>query len=182
MKILDRLPYWTERAPPVVVSGQPMPVRRYQVLVWLSISVHNLVEWDSRTPAFPAILDTGNNFTLAIFRKQLIQWAGLHPQLLPELGRIREGGKVYPCHKARLWLHSNVPGRSDRRGARPPLRLSLEKGIVVYPDAASPPPHLPLLGLRALTENKLHLTIDGERRLVWLRKPDWRTRLPRWLS
>ena len=181
MKILDRLPYWTERAPPVVVSGQPMPVRRYQVIVWLSISVHRSVEWDSRTPVFPAILDTGNNFTLALFRKQLIQWAGLHPQLLPELGRIREGGKVYPCHEARVWLHSNVPGRSDRRGDRPPLRLSLAEGIVVIPDAGPRRPHLPLLGLRALTENNLHLLIDGQRRQVSLRTPDWRTRLFRWI-
>jgi hypothetical protein len=182
VKILDRLPYWTEPPPPVVVRGQSMPVRRYQVIVWLSISTPGSAEWDARTPAFPAILDTGNTFTLAIFQRQLIQWAGLHSQLLPMLGPIREGGKFYPRHKAHVWLHPNVPGRSDLRDDQPPLRLRLPKGIAVYPDAASRPLHLPLLGLQALTENNLHLMIDGERRLASLRTPDWRTRLLRWLS
>jgi hypothetical protein len=181
VKILDRLPYWTEPAPPVVVRGLPMPVRRYQVIVWVSVGVPDLDEWDSRTPAFPAILDTGCTFTLAIFQRQLIQWAGLHPQLLPTLGRIREGDMVYPCHKARLWLHPNVPGRSNRRGDRSPLRMSLAKGIAVYPDVASAPSHLPLLGLQALTENNLQLLIDGQRRQVSLRTPDWRIKLLRWL-
>ncbi len=181
MKILDRVPYWTEPAPPVVVRGQPMPVRRYQVIVWVSVSVPDLAEWDSRTPAFPAILDTGNTFTLAVFRSQLIQWAGIQPQLLRLLGNIRERGNSYPCHKADLWLHPNVPGRMERRSDRPPLRLPLRKGIAVYPDAAPRPPHLPLLGLQALTENNLHLMIDGQRRLVSLRTPDSRTRLLRWL-
>ncbi len=184
MKILDRLPYWTKPAPAVVVRGQSMPVRRYQVIVWVSVSVRapGSVEWDPRAPAFPAILDTGNTFTLAIFQRQLIQWAGIQPRLLRRLGTINEGGTAYPCHEADLWLHSNVPGRRDRRGDRPPLRMSLAKGIAVYPDAASRPPHLPLLGLQALTENNLHLTIDGERRLVSLRTPDWYTKLLRWFS
>jgi hypothetical protein len=182
VKILDRLPYWTEPAPPVIVRGQAMPVRRYQIIVWVSVSVPGLVEWDPRTPAIPAILDTGNTFTLAIFQRQLIQWAGLQPQLLRMVGTIKERGNHYPCHKAHVWLHANVPGRRDRCTDRPPLRLRLQKGIAVYPDAGPRPPHLPLLGLQALTENNLHLTIDGERRLVWLRTPDWRTRLLRWLS
>jgi hypothetical protein len=166
---------------PVVVRGQSMPIRRYQVIVWVSVSVADF-PWDPRTPAFPAILDTGNTFTLSIFQKQLIQWAGIQPPLLPNLGRIREGGQRYPCHEADAWLHPNVPGRRDRRSDRLPVRLQLQKGIAVYPDAASRPPHLPLLGLQALTANNLHLIIDGQRRLVSLRTPDWRTKLLRWLS
>ena len=181
MKILDRLPYWTEPAPPVVVRGRSVRVKPHQIIVWVSIGVAGL-EWDPRTPAFPAILDTGNTFTFAIFQNQLIQWAGMQPQLLPRLGTIKEGGKFYPCHEANVWLHSNVPGRRDRVADRKPLRLTLAKGIAVYPNAASPAPHLPLLGLQALTENDLHLTIDGERRLVSLRTPDWRIKLLRWLS
>ena len=109
---------------PVVVRGQSMPIRRYQVIVWVSVSVADF-PWDPRTPAFPAILDTGNTFTLSIFQKQLIQWAGIQPPLLPNLGRIREGGQRYPCHEADVWLHPNVPGRRDRRSDRLPLRLQL---------------------------------------------------------
>ena len=181
MKILDRLPYWTESAPPAVVGGQPLRVRPHQIIVWVSVAVADL-EWGARTPVFPAILDTGNTFTFSIFPRQLIRWAGMRRQLLPTLGTIREGGKLCPRHSADVWLHPNVPGRRDRREDRPPLRLHLPKGIAVYPDEGWPAPHLPLLGLQALTRNNLHLTIDGERRLVWLRTPDWRTRLLRWLS
>jgi hypothetical protein len=130
----------------------------------------------------PAILDTGNTFTFSIFQGQLIRWAGIQPQLLQRLGTIREGGKVYARHKAVVWLHRSVPGRRDRRSGREPLRLSLERGIAIYPDGGRPAPHLPLLGLQALTQNNLHLSIDGQRRLVSLRTPDWRTKLLRWLS
>jgi hypothetical protein len=181
MKILSRLPYSAKAAPPIVVRGQSMPVKPNQIILWVSVGVAGLPEWDARTPAFPAILDTGNNFTFSIFRSQLIQWAGLQPQLLRELGRISEGGNVYPRHEAVLWLHPNVPGSRDRQVDREPLRLPLRRGIAIYPDTASPS-HLPLLGLQVLTENNLHLTIDGQRRLVALRTPDWRTTLLRWLS
>jgi len=181
VKILDQLPYSTEPPPPVVVRGQSLPVKPHQIIVWVSVGVANL-EWDARTPAFPAILDTGNTFTFSIFQSQLVLWAGMQPQLLRRLGAIREGGRHYLRHEADVWLHLNAPGRQDRRTDRAPLRLTLEKGIAVYPDAGSAPSHLPLLGLQALTENDLHLTIDGQRRLVWLRTPDWRTKLLRWLS
>jgi len=181
MKILDRLPYSINPAPPVALRGQSIRVKAHQIIVWVSISVADASEWDARTPAFPVILDTGNNFTFSIFPSQLIQWAGVQPQLLRELGRIREGGKVYTRHEADVWIHPNAPGHRDRRADREPLRLRLARGVAVYPDTASPS-HLPLLGLQALTENNLHLTIDGQRRLVGLRTADWRTTLVRWLS
>lgn len=182
MKILDRLPYSTKSTPPIVVRGRSVPVKPHQIIVWVSVGVADLPEWDPRMPAFPAILDTGNTFTFSISQSQLIRWAGMRPALLRLLGNIRQGGTFYPRHEADVWLHPNAPGRRDRRADRKPLRLPLERGIAVYSDTASPPPHLPLLGLQALTENALHLTIDGQRRLVWLRTPDWRTRLIRWLS
>ena len=181
MKILDRLPYSAEPSPPVVLRGLSMPVRRYQVVVWVSVGVADLRAWDPRTPAFPAILDTGNNFTLAIYQSQLVRWAGIQPRLLPRRGMIREGDNICVRHEADIWLHHNVPGRPERRDDRPPLRLPVEQGIAVYPDAAGIPPRPPLLGLRALTENNLHLLIDGQRRQVALRTPDWRTKLFRWL-
>jgi hypothetical protein len=180
MKILDRLPYSINPAPPVAVRGQSIRVKAHQIIVWVSISVADPSEWDARTPAFPVILDTGNNFTFSIFPSQLIQWAGIQPQLLGLLGTIKEGGEVCMRHKAVVWLHPNVPGSRDRRTDRKPLRLRLAKGIAVYPDTAAS--HLPLLGLQALTENNLYLTIDGQWRLVGLRTPEWRTTMLRWLS
>ena len=41
---------------------------------------------------------------------------------------------------------------------------------------------LPLLGLRAILSNNLHVAIDGERASVTVRTPDWRTRLLSWLA
>jgi hypothetical protein len=164
------------------VGDQTILVKPHQIIVWLSISPADMVEWDPRTPAFPAILDSGNNFTLSIFTSQLMQWAGIRPELLRVLGRIREGGRHYPRHEADVWLHPNVPGTRERQAGSRPCRLTLEKGLAVYPDSVSLPPHLPLLGLQALTENELHLTVDGAQQLVWLRTLDWRTRLLRWLS
>jgi hypothetical protein len=51
----------------------------------------------------------------------------------------------------------------------------------VYPDGEHYP-RLPLLGMRAILSNRLHLTIDGARTSVTLRTPDWRTRLHSWLG
>jgi hypothetical protein len=181
MKILDRLPYSSQTPPPLTVRGQAVPAKAHQVIVWVSVSVAGLLEWDPRTPAFPAILDTGNTFTLSIFASQLIQWAGIRPDLLGVLGRIKQGGNYYPRYEADVWLHPNIPGSGQPQSNRQPFRLSLEKGIAVYPDTTSPAPHLPLLGLQALTENDLHLMIDGQRRWAWLRTLDWRTSLLRWL-
>ncbi len=59
--------------------------------------------------------------------------------------------------------------------------MNLPRGIAVFPDDRDYP-RLPLLGLRAIIGNKLHLAIDGERGLVNLRTPDWKTRLLRWLA
>ena len=71
----------------------------------------DLPEWDPKTPAFPAILDTGNNFTFSIYRSQLVRWAGIQPALFRLLGDIRLGEEYIPRHDADLWLHPREPGR-----------------------------------------------------------------------
>ena len=62
-----------------------------------------------------------------------------------------------------------------------PIFLELVNGIAVYPDADRYP-RLPLLGLRAVLSNRLHLSIDGEHASLSIRTPDWRTRLGAWLT
>jgi hypothetical protein len=64
---------------------------------------------------------------------------------------------------------------------KPPLLLDLPTGIAVYTDTEHYP-RLPLLGLRAILSNNLHLAVDGEKQLINLRTPDWRTRLLQWLA
>jgi hypothetical protein len=63
----------------------------------------------------------------------------------------------------------------------PPFLVKLDRGVTVYPDEAQFP-RLPLLGLRALVRNRLHLTLDAERCVVHLRTSDWRARFLRWLA
>jgi hypothetical protein len=59
VKILNRLPYF-KVSTTVTVRGATVRIKPYQIIVWVSISPVDL-EWDPRTPVFPAILDTGNN-------------------------------------------------------------------------------------------------------------------------
>src|SRR5262249_43501086 len=150
------------------VPGEVVPIKLYQIIVWVSVGLRQIVEWDPRTPRLPAVLDTGNNHNLSIGEGHLVRWAGMLPESLRRLGSIRERGKTIPLHAARLWLHPNVRGERRATGADP-VPLQIEEGIAIYPDEAAP--RLPVLGLRALTVNKLHLTIDSERRVVSLRTP-----------
>ena len=50
------------------------------------------------------------------------------------------------------------------RYSQEPVSLKLEEGIAIYPDDIGP--RLPVLGLRALSRNRLHLAIDPERMRV----------------
>jgi hypothetical protein len=172
VKIIDRLPYandWVTLA----VRGERVRVKPYQIVVWVSLSLEGLLEWDPRTPHFPAILDTGNNHNFSIGRGQLVRWGGLDPRLLPRRGAIREGGQRLPLHAADLWLHPNRAGTRDVRQGGVPTRIGVRQGIAIYPDETAP--RLPLLGLRALTLNRLRTVVDGDRMTASIR-----TAFPRW--
>jgi hypothetical protein len=43
-------------------------------------------------------------------------------------------------------------------------------------------PRLPVLGLRALTQNQLHVIIDPERMHMKLRNSDWGTKILGWFE
>jgi hypothetical protein len=84
---------------------------------------------------------------------------------------------------------TNVATRSNRvSGFRDPTwcrvtephPLKLQQGIAVYPEDIGP--RLPVLGLRALTQNQLHVAIDPERMRVSIRTPDWSTKTVGWLG
>jgi hypothetical protein len=95
---------------------------------------------------------------------------------LPIIGVIREREQRIPLHSASAWLHRNLPGERAQKD-REPYPLQLEDGIAIYPDDAAP--RLPILGLRALTQNQLSTTIDPERTCLDLRTPDWGTKILR---
>ena len=168
MKILDRLPY-SKKHSTLVVREEIVAVKPYQITVWVSLSPAKLSEWDPVTPVFPAILDIGTNHNFVISRSQLVRWAGIQPELLRPLIATRLDGKRLTTREADLWLHSNLKGRRENRRDRMPFRLNLSEGIIIRPDEEVRRIRLPLLGLRALTDNELVTTIDGARLEVTIR-------------
>ena len=141
-------------------GNDTVEVKPYQVVLWVSISVRDLLAWDARIPRFPALLDPGNNHNFSITEEQLVKWAGIQPELLEEQRKLQEKGTKVPVRAAALWLH-----------AKEPFRLTMAEGIAVYPTNG---PRLPLLGLRALTQNKLRALFYADQMRVIIRTaPNW---------
>jgi hypothetical protein len=151
------LPYYSEKST-ITVHGEPVEVKAYQVIVWVSISDVDTQAWDSRLPRLPAILDVGHTHNFALTENQLHRWAGIHAAGLPRIGWMRKEGMRMPLHRANLWLHTDGE----------PYRLSLAEGFAVVEGTW---PRLPILGLRALTMNKLHTFIYGDTKQVIIRTP-----------
>lgn len=147
------------------VAGEPVAVRAYQIIVWVSLSDSEILDRDA--PRFPAVLDTGHNHNFSIQERQLSRWAGIGVDRLPHLGEIRVNQQELPLLAAFLWLHRNRAGSSELLPR--PYRLELPQGIAMYAEGTPSAPRLPLLGLRGLVTNQLCLTIDGLRRRVSLR-------------
>jgi hypothetical protein len=166
--IIDRLPYFT--GPTFAnVGSETVQVKSYQIIIWVSVTAADLLEWDPATPRFPAILDPGNNHNFSIQEAHLQRWAQLTPADLTPLALIMERRRSVRCYAANVWLHSNVPETRDVQAGAEPARLVLPDGIPVFPPPGAdelPFPRLPLLGLRALTDNKLDTHIQGSKRLV----------------
>jgi hypothetical protein len=154
----------------VNAGAEVVRVKPLQIALRVSLTRRGLSGLGS-APPFPALLDTGNNHNFSIQSRHLLRWAGLDRGPLPTLGAVSERGKRIPLLGADLWIHPNRPGQLETWPGRPPFRLTLDGGIVVYPDDGLNYPRLPLLGLRAMTDNRLRLTVDGARRLVSLRTP-----------
>jgi hypothetical protein len=100
--------------------------------------------------------------------RHLTEWAGIPENQLARLGSVRDREQRISL-RADLWVRSNSPGKLDQFADTPPVPLESKSGIAVYPTGDFP--RLPILGLRALAENKLIFKIDGGRRLAMLRTP-----------
>lgn len=165
--LLRRLPIPTA-ATHWVVRGEAVRIKPYQVPVWVSLTRREFPEWDPRIWRFPALIDTAHNHNFSIQQRHLVRWAGVSPQSLRRLGYITVGQRRIPLLEADTWLHRNVPGQlAPAEGL--PFALFLKEGIAVYPDDSAHFPRLPLLGLRAIIDNRLHLAVSGWRRSVTLR-------------
>lgn len=169
--ILKDLPYFGEHTS-VVAGAETLRVKPHQIMLWLSVTMAEQIEWDPRIPAFPALLDTGNNQNLSVTAAQLTRWAGIRPELLPVLGTMREREQRILRRHANLWVHANVPGSTARQKQKP--FLLVVDGIAVYPDDQLRSPPLPLLGLKCITRNRLRMMLDGNRRRLSLyTRPRW---------
>jgi hypothetical protein len=178
--VLRNLPYRGE-AGEVSLGLERIPILPYQIIVWVSVTTRTVLTLPPSAPRIPAILDTGHSHNFSIQERHLAEWARLSPPLLPQRGTIIVTKQEIPLYFAAVWIHPNRPGYRDEFADRPPHRLELREGIAIHP-AGSEFPRLPLVGLRALCRNKLHLVLDPQREVVHLRTPDWRTKLFRWLS
>lgn len=171
-RIIRDAPYF-DHPTSVDVRGTSFPVKRDQIVFWISIAEQGTHEFDARTPRLPVILDIGCNYNLLINERHLTAWAGIHPDYLRKLARVRVAGQPVPHMAANAWLHPNVPGSRDELASRPPFLLELLPGIAVYPVKEGQPlyPRLPLLGLRAFRRAGLHIAVDCRRGQVTIRTP-----------
>jgi hypothetical protein len=152
--IIDRCPFY-DRETIVETASGPVPIRAYQVVVWVSLSVRAVV-----SPRFPAVLDTGHSHNFSIREEELKAWTGLVPEAMEVVGSIRVNNRLVLLREADLVLRENVPGSRDAIRGEPHL-LETTQGIVIHKSGDPVAPRLPVLGLRALVRNKLRLVIDG---------------------
>lgn len=164
-KLLDRMPFPNSRAVVQAPVGL-IRLRPDQLIVWVSLTHSRVDVPNPRAVPFPVILDTGFSHSLAIRERHLIDWGGLRPDMLMSRAATRDRGTRVSLHVANVWAHPNRRGTREPDDKCPPHLVRAFEGISVYPGDF---PRLPLLGLRAIAENDLLLTIDGRRREATLR-------------
>jgi hypothetical protein len=166
--LLNRMPF-PNVSGEVAVRGERVRVRADQIIVWVSLSLRRLTNPTPVAVPFPAILDTGHNHTFSLSEYHLRSWAGLTPDVLDVLAAVRDRGRRIDLRSANLWVHTNAVGQREVLSDGPPHRLIANAGIAVYPGDDFP--RLPILGLRAIAENDLLLTVNGRTREATLRTP-----------
>jgi hypothetical protein len=166
MRLLDQMPF-TEYPKEVIVRDERVRVRANQIVIWVSLGLHRIMEPNPAAVPFPAILDTGHTHSFSIQQRHLVEWAGLRPESLAILGAVRDAGQRLDLLGAQVWIHPSQRGQHEPSVDQPPHRILAPRGIAVYPIGDFP--RLPLLGLRALADNRLILKADGNKRFATLR-------------
>jgi hypothetical protein len=165
-RLLDRAPFPT-RSTEVIIRSERIRIRANQIVVWITLSDSRTKVPNPASTPFPAVLDTGHNHTLSLQERHLVVWAGITASSLSDAGFTRDRGVRVALRFANIWVHANLPRSLDRLADRPPHLLSAERGIAIYPGSSFP--RLPILGLRAIADNRLILKVDGVRREATLR-------------
>jgi len=168
---LHSLPFYRSRTT-VRCAGRTIYVYPYQIVVWVAVSsIEDNREPPSFDKALPAVLDTGHTHNFAISPSQLMDLAGIAWNRLPLEGveRFYQGIPI-PMRRANVWLFPNQEGSRDLTDStKSPVLLELDEGIAVFGDGVAVgiaatsrlvAHRLPVLGLRGLVTNRLHLYID----------------------
>ncbi|SRR5579883_612443 len=148
----------------IVVPSGRLDLRPPKIIVGISLTP---ADGENSLPqgviTLPAILDTGFNRTLEIDERHLFKWAGLRKEHLDLSAKDRfHEARRYALGVANIWLHRTPYAGPRTPPARPPLLLEDSPQVRVMAPIGKPNPRLPLLGLMALVNNKLQLSIDGE--------------------
>lgn len=167
-RLLDRSPF-ADHATEVVVRGERVRIRANQIILWITLTGYRTDVPNPSAVPFPAILDTGHNHSFSIRERHLTDWAGLRPESLGVSRPIRERERQLVLRLANVWVHPNAPRHRDQLADAPPRLLRATQGIAVYPPGGDDFPRLPILGLRAIAENRLVLNVSGPRREATLR-------------
>ncbi len=97
----------------------------------------------------------GFNDNLLITERQLEEWAQLPSGRLRKKATVTDGVAL---RDAKLWLHRNVPLSRTAYLDSDPLPLELKRGIWVAQEEHGK--RLPILGLKALADNRLSIVIN----------------------
>lgn len=176
-RLIRKLPF-SSRPAWLSIEGARIKVPSYAIVLWVRIGERRLASPDEKAPIIPALLDTGFNDNFAIREEQLRDWAGVDPRLFVKLRTQEHERGIIDRRVANVWLYPNVPTTMDPGKGRP-LLLELDDGIFVFRrptktvdlPANDFRPRLPLIGMRALTRNRLSVSLDCDRRRVDVRLP-----------
>lgn len=118
----------------------PVLVRAFQLIVSVRLCVGSQI-----SGKFPAVLDTGHSHNFSISEALLRSWTGFS---LARVGTTRVNRIPVPVAIADIEVEGH--------------RLKLPDGIAIFPQGHPGITRLPLVGLRAIVQNRLKLSIDGD--------------------
>ncbi|MCI0704056.1 MAG: hypothetical protein L0241_23605 [Planctomycetia bacterium] len=157
-----------DRERTVAPGGVPVTLRTNQPIVWVRLSA-----W-TPTPSlvpvtFPAVLDTGNNYSFLISAAEFRVWTGLDSEQLTPLRMMEANGVLVGCFAFNLELMRLQRGNPTDQIA---CQLQTDRGIVIIPENLSHRfPRMPVIGVRCLTINRLTFSLNGDRRTFSLWRP-----------
>ena len=131
----------------------------------MSITPASVYSFPTSSLVLPAILDLGCNQGLEIDERHLFGWNGTKKERFDRVKRRppkNAGERGYDYRTANIWLHLEPYAGPRFRGPKLPHLLTGSDEIVVMdPSTTDPHPRFPLLGLKAILDSKLIITVDG---------------------